>query len=239
MLDLTNSLEGWDNFGWVRSGDTLGWRSSFDDVDAMLANVSSVTPLLDRMLRDAATLDRLEFVGPAQQMARIRQESAKIAAAVANEDEKYFENVEDLQVGYFRKPVPALEGVQAKPNTACTMTPHYNVKDWSTTKPMMQAILNKSNSEDGCTYFGWAKAGDKLHSKETFVDGDALKAHVTAVRPLIDAMIGSDAVTLDRLELTGPSEEIEKVKLLVGDLKPEFLAIEEGSFPKERIEAAA
>jgi quinol monooxygenase YgiN len=239
MVDVTNSIDGWDNFGWVRSGDRLGWRSSFDDVDSMLASVSSVTPLLDRMLRTAATMDRLELVGPKEHMARIRKESEKIAAAVSNKDEKYFENVEDLQVGYFRKPAALLEGVQVKPNNICTMTPHYTIKDWPTTQPMMQAILNKSNSEPGCTYFGWAKAGDKLHSKESFVDGTALEAHVKAVRPLIDAMVNSDAVTLERMEITGPSAEVDKVKLLVEDLKPEFLAIEEDSFPQERIEAAA
>jgi len=238
MLDVTNEMEGWDNFGWVRSGNRLGWRSSFDDVDAMLHHCRSITPLLDRMLCEACTMDRLEFVAPADQLTRIRNDTERIAATVANEDEKYFENVEDLQAGYFRKEPPLVEGVLVKPNNMCTMTPHYTIKDWGETRPLMQSILNKSSAEPGCTYFGWAKAGEKLHSKESFVDGAALQAHVEGVRPLIDAMVNSNAVTLDRMELTGPKAELEKVKTLVADLKPDFLEIEDGT-PQERIEASA
>lgn len=241
MVDMTNSMTGWDNFGWVRSGNSLGWRSSFDDVDAMLLNVSSISPLLDRMMREAAIMDRLEVVGPAEHMERIKQNTARIAAAVANEDPKYFENLEDVQTGYFRKTPPAVVAPQAaesRPNTMCTMTPHYTIKDWNTARPLMQALLNKSNMEPGCTYYGWAKAGDKLHSRETFVDGAALEAHVAATRPLMDALVKTDAVALDRLELTGPATEMDKVKPLLEDLSPEYLALE-GSSPSAQIEGSA
>lgn len=228
MSELTNSMAGWNDFGWVRSGDQLGWRSSFDDVDSMLANVSSVTPLLNRMLREAATLDRLGFVGPVEQMARIKNETARIAASVANKNEHYFENIDDLQTSYFRKtPSVAAGAQQVQQNTLCTMTPHYTIKNWSVAQPLMQSILNKSNLEPGCTYFGWAKGGDQLHSKETFVNGAALEAHVAAVKPLMNALISSNAVTLEHMEITGPSAEVEKVKHLVADLKPEILTLEQ------------
>lgn len=245
MMATTNQLEGWDNFGWSRMNDQLMWRSAFDDVDAMMANMAVVSPIINRMLAGPAMMDRLQFVSPANEMARLQNETRSMAAAVAGEPPEYFSDVEDVQTGYFRKSLPqAVTGTDqatATPNTLCTMTPHYSIKNWATAKPLMQELINESNKEPGCTYFGWAKTGAKLHSRETFVDGDAMRAHIEAVRPLMDRLSAGPA-TLERLEINGPSEEVAKVKALTADLNPEYYEMTKqvtGEGATARLEASA
>jgi len=209
MVDYTATLPGWDNFGWTRSGDRLIWRSAFDRADDMLMSFDELAPYINRLLAGPATMERVEFVSPSDQIAAIQKATASLANQMAALTQpEYFETIEDVQTGFFRK-ATASEGKGE--NTLCTMTPHYTISDWAAARPLMQGIVDKSSKEAGCNYFGWTKRGDTLHSLEAFVDGDALKAHVDNVRPLMDELQQGPAA-LERVEVHGPASELAKIK---------------------------
>ena len=151
----------------------------------MLTNFGSLSPLMDQLLAGPATMDRLEFVGPAAQLARMQAATERAANAFLKGTlaPEYWETVEDTQTGFIRKsiqPPPGASGSTSQANTLCTMTPHYKIQDWNAARPLMQSIIDKANAEPGCAYFGWTKSGDSLRSRETFVSGDAMKAHIEA-----------------------------------------------------------
>lgn len=207
MLDITSAMPGWDNFGFTRSGDRLYWRSAFDQTDDMLSSFSKLTPLMNRMLSGPATMDRVGFVSPADQMQRIQDQTMDLFRTGLTQPE-YFKTVEDVQKGFFRKSTPTTRDAI---NTQCTMQPHYTIEDWDTAKPIMQSIIDQSSKDPACTYFGFHKSGNKLHSQEAFTDGDAMKAHMNAVRPLMEQLKAGPA-KLERLEMHGPEPELSKVK---------------------------
>jgi len=217
----------------------------------MLTNFGSLTPLMNQLLAGPATLDRMEFVGPAAQLARIQAATEQIAneAFKGVATPEYFEMVEDVQTGFIRKavqpPPGAAVGSSTQANTLCTMTPHYKIQDWGTARPLMQSIIDKANAEPGCAYFGWTKSGDELRSRETFVSGDAMKAHIEGCKPFLEALVAEGVAKLERLEINAPTPELEKVKTLAESLHAEKLeyfgadqktpqvqhALKQGAFP--------
>eukprot|EP00614_Pseudopedinella_elastica_P020277 CAMPEP_0172652128 /NCGR_PEP_ID=MMETSP1068-20121228/243160_1 /TAXON_ID=35684 /ORGANISM="Pseudopedinella elastica, Strain CCMP716" /LENGTH=309 /DNA_ID=CAMNT_0013466533 /DNA_START=202 /DNA_END=1133 /DNA_ORIENTATION=+ len=263
MLDQTSRLSGWDNFGWSRAGDRLNWRSAFEDIDSMMAMVDRTDNLMSSMLAGPSVLDRLDFVGPSNRMNRLVADMNRRFEHLTSPD--YFETLEekDVQTGFFRKDLPSPEGALSRPNSLCTMTPHYEISDWNAAKPIMQAsvsfilsryllplpsllsgysftllylvgIIDTAYSEPGCTYFGWTKSGNKLQSRESFTDGEAMKNHLESVKPLMQALKSGPA-KLERLEMSGPGPELEKIKAEAQSLNPEYFALEGGT-PKQKIE---
>ena len=194
----------------------------------MLMNFGSLSPLMDQLLAGPASLDRMEFVGPAAQLARIQAATERAANASLRgaSSPEYFETVEDVQTEFIRKSIqspPGAAGSTSQANTLCTMTPQYKILDWTAARPLMQAIIDKANAEPGCAYFGWTKSGDFLKSRETFVSGDAMKAHIEGCKPLLMALKAAGVAQLTHLEINAPAPELEKVKEIAASLQPDSL----------------
>lgn len=178
------------------------------------------------MLAGPATLDQLAFVLPSIDLARIQAATTKAALRTLT-DPQYFETLEDKETCFIRKSLPSSVDGTKKTASPCTMSPHYTICEWEKAGPIMREIFEAANQEPGCIYFGWERSGNKLHSRETFVDGDSLKTHVDRVKLLIDELRAGPA-TLDRLEVTGPASELAKIKVITAGLSPhpEYFEIE-------------
>jgi quinol monooxygenase YgiN len=214
MLDRSTLMPGWDSFGWSRAGDRLLWRNAFNDVDSMLSSFDTMTPFVNRMLAGPATMDQFNFSAPLESLSQIQAQTARDLAQFSTRPD-LFEQVQEAEQGFFRK------GLTGKSENFCTMTPQYTIKDWDAARPIMQQIIDRSNQEPGCTYFGWEKSGNKLNSRENFTDGNAMRAHIENVKPLLEQLKSGPAL-LDKLELHGPDKEMEKIKDVAASLNPEY-----------------
>jgi hypothetical protein len=92
----------------------------------------------------------------------------------------------------------------------------------------------KANSGDMLAKFcfGWTRSGDSLFWQAHFIDGEALRFHLQAVRGLYDALIEGDERPTDliRFELHGPESELEKCRGITQGLDPIYF------FPEQRME---
>ena len=212
MMESTALMPGWENFGWSRAGDRLLWRNSFNDADTMLASFDAMMPLMNRMIAGPATLEQFNFSAPLSALAQIQAQTARDLAKLASQPD-FFET--DVETGFFRKSTPG------RSDSFCTMTPQYKIKDWQTAGPIVQAIINKSNQEQGCSYFSWERSGDTLKSREVFDDGNAMRAHLENVKPLLEQIMSGPA-TLEKIEMHGPDKELEAIKDIASSLNPEY-----------------
>jgi quinol monooxygenase YgiN len=215
MLNEAASTPGWEHFGWSRAGDYVRWDTTFDDVESLLASFETISPLMNQLLADAATVERLNFAAPSTILSTVQSKTARSALKELRTKPVYYETVEDIQTGYFHKPEKGLS------ENTCTMMPHFIIKDWKTAKPLMQEIIEAANDEPGCTYFGWEKSNNRLIARETFFDGDSMKAHVEKVRPLLDKLVAGPA-ELEKLEIHGPEIQVEKVKPVTDTFMPQY-----------------
>ena len=93
-------------------------------------------------------------------------------------------------------------------------------------KQLCARFVEQTRSEPGCLYYGFNFDGDLAHCREAYVDADALLAHIDNVSALLgEAAKISD---MERLEIHGPEEEIAKLRVPLGGLKPQFFLTECG-----------
>jgi quinol monooxygenase YgiN len=229
ILDRAMLQSGIDDFGWTRSGDRLRWRSTFDDSDSMLAAFQDMQAMMNDMMKLGAEMDKIDILAPSSSLARVRKGSENLLGDFKPD---YFETDEEYLTGYFRKS----SGTKVSRELQCTLTPNYTINDWEKARPIMQKIIDAASEEPGCTYFGWAKSGNKLNSSEIFTDGKSLKSHIERVTPMIEELKAGPA-TLDKFDVHGPENEIKQIEESASALRPEYFK-SEGS-PKEALENAA
>jgi hypothetical protein len=123
------------HFGWTRSGDELLWRTAFADVDTMLTSFRSLSPLIDKMLEGAATMDRVEVHGPAAALDRIRQKTSQLGASYIETDNQQF------QSGFVMKSTDK-EVDQKNPASTDAI---FSITDWPTARPIMQKYFAETS----------------------------------------------------------------------------------------------
>ena len=170
---------------------------------------------MNQLLADAATVERIHFAAPSTILSTVQSKTARSALKELRTKPVYYETVEDIHTGYFHKPE------KGPSENMCTMMPQFIIKDWKSAKPLMQEIIEAANDEPGCTYFGWEKSNNRLIARETFFDGDSMKAHVEKVRPLLDKLVAGPA-ELEKLEIHGPEIEVEKIKPVTESFTPQY-----------------
>ena len=91
-----------------------------------------------------------------------------------------------------------------------TIQPTFTVSDWSVATRVLDDFLGLARKEKGCSYCGYTRslAGDKLFISEAFNSAESVVEHVQAYKTIKPALSG--AVSLERMQLHGPADEIEK-----------------------------
>jgi hypothetical protein len=213
------------------------WRSTFDDVDRMNANFRLLSPLMSSMLAGPSSLSRIEVHAPETDFSQIQENMG--AGTIWSERSEYYANDNDFQTGFVSKQrqIIPTEKASGEESSACTSQPHFTVKNWNEARPIMQEFVDNAAGQEGCTYFGWTRNGEKLRWQSKFADGSALLEHARLVKPLMERL-GAGPAVLERLEVHGPHDEVAKAK-------EEFLALGHGkteiyeAHDAKRLEGAA
>jgi len=87
-------------------------------------------------------------------------------------------------------------------------------------RALLPQFVERTATEAGCCYYGFTMDGDEVFCREAYVDATSLLAHLENVGDLLGAML--QVASLDRLEIHGPAEELEKLKVPLADLKPRW-----------------
>ena len=82
----------------------------------------------------------------------------------------------------------------------------------------MADFVEATKKEAGCIYYGWTVVDDKLCCRESYLDGDAVNAHLENVGGCISDLLAEGVAKLDSIEIHGPAAELEKVKPGTKDL---------------------
>merc|ERR1712159_957233 len=168
------------------------------DAAGVLAHLDNVGALVDKLLESAATLDKIELHGPSEEM-------DKCKGAMDAFGTTYW----DIDSGFscMSKEVSSVRETQ----TLMSIQPTFTIKSWEAAAPIMAEFVEATKTETGCVFYGWTKEGDKLFCREAYVDAAGVLAHLDNVGALVGKLLES-AATLDKIELHGPSEEMDKCK---------------------------
>ena len=113
------------------------------------------------------------------------------------------------------------------PYTFLTIQPTFTVTDWAAAAPIMAEFVERTKTETGCIYYGWSRAGDKLFCREAYVDAAGVLAHLDNVGACVGKLLDGPA-TLDKIELHGPKEELDKCKAGMDGLGTTYWEVDSG-----------
>ena len=113
-------------------------------------------------------------------------------------------------------------------SNAVSLHPYFKIREGnleSFTK-LMPAFIEKTSSEQACLYYDFTRNNDVAFCREAYVGAKGVLAHLENVGDLLEKFL--ELSDLIRLEIHGPSEEIEKLRAPLADLNPDFFIREIG-----------
>lgn len=93
-------------------------------------------------------------------------------------------------------------------------------------KALCKRFVEQTKPEPGCLYYAFTFDGDQAHCREGYVDAEALLNHTQNVGALLEEAI--KLADVQRLELHGPAEELDKLRAPLARLKPQYFVLEDG-----------
>jgi len=215
FVEKTKAETGCCYYGWTLQGDKLFCREAYTDGDAVLAHLKNVGECIEKLLAGPAKLDSIEIHGPASELAKVKEATEKLGT-------EYFEI--DSGISFMAQET---EGGD-QPQTLCSIQPYFTVLDKDMAKPIMGELVQQTKSETGCVYYGWTAVGNKLFCREAYVDGAAVLAHLQNVDVYMKKILAEGVAKLDRIEIHGPADELEKVKGATETLGTKYFAVVSG-----------
>eukprot|EP00929_Paragymnodinium_shiwhaense_P041570 TRINITY_DN2157_c1_g1_i1.p1 TRINITY_DN2157_c1_g1~~TRINITY_DN2157_c1_g1_i1.p1 ORF type:complete len:912 (-),score=368.51 TRINITY_DN2157_c1_g1_i1:215-2950(-) len=197
-------------YGWDLDGSNLFCREAYLNASAVLEHLENVGPLLDKILAGPAKLDRLEFHGPASELAKLKATAEKLSAKLFVSDKGIsFIKREDSGSGG-EQPSGFFESAEG-PQNLVTIHPYFTVSDLDKAKPIMSEFVERTKKERGCIYYGWTMDDNKLFCREAYLDGDAVLKHLDNVGSCIGALLADGIASLDSIAFHGPKAELDKL----------------------------
>lgn len=93
-------------------------------------------------------------------------------------------------------------------------------------KGILREFVAKTATEEKCLWYEFTINGDQVFCREAYVGAEGALAHLENVGATLQRM--GAVTTLERLEIHGPAEELEKLKAPLKDLKPAWFVFECG-----------
>ena len=93
-------------------------------------------------------------------------------------------------------------------------------------KAAMPAFVEKTSREEKNLYYGFTVNGDEIFCREGYLDAEGILIHLENVGALLAEALKISELT--RLEVHGPAEELEKLKVPLAHLNPAWFACECG-----------
>jgi len=216
FVELTKTEIGCVYYGWSKTDTKLFCREAYVDAAATLAHIENVGATFGAMLESgAATLDGIELHGPSAELEKCKGVFDAFGTT-------YW--AVDSGLTFMSKEVGSVRAAQ----TIMTIQPTFTIKDWEAARPVMDKFVELTKSETGCVYYGWTKVGDKLFCREAYGEATGVLAHIDNVGATFGAFLESGAATLDKIELHGPKEELEKCKTVFDAFGTAYWEIDSG-----------
>jgi quinol monooxygenase YgiN len=215
MADETASMRAASHYDWTRADNQVLFRSTFSDAEALLDHFDSVvTPLLESFLMPGVASQEkpLTITGTPNELAKIQERLGAL-------DAEYFETPEGFQTGYIWQTGIDNSEMATGQGTFCSSQTTFKVNDWNSAAPIVREFIDRTGLEKGCTYFGWSSKGEDLSWHGNYASGSALRDHFVGVAPLI-AALNSGPAKLVKIELHGPSNELDKARAATGGIEP-------------------
>lgn len=116
----------------------------------------------------------------------------------------------------------------SKLSQAVSLHPYFQIHEGKLEEflDVMPEFLKKTSLEPGCIYYDFFRDGQTAYCREAYLDAEALLAHLANVGDLVARFL--ELSELKRIEVHGPSEEIEKLREPMEGLHPEFFIRETG-----------
>lgn len=113
-------------------------------------------------------------------------------------------------------------------DTCVTIVPYFKTSEenLSTFKSYCDQFIEKTKTESACLHYGFSFSGTMCHCREGYANAEGLLAHLANVGELLGEVL--KIATIERLEVHGPAEELEKLKGPLADLNPEYYTLEYG-----------
>lgn len=113
-------------------------------------------------------------------------------------------------------------------DTCCTLVPYFQVNEGQLEafKALGPQFVAKSRTEPGCVHYAFSFNGSVAHCREGYDNAAAVLAHLDNVGALLGEALKLS--TLTKLEVHGPSAEIDQLREPMAGLAPQFFALEEG-----------
>lgn len=113
-------------------------------------------------------------------------------------------------------------------SNAVSLHPYFKIREGNLESftQLMPAFIEKTSSEPACLYYDFTRNNDIAFCREAYVGAEGVVAHLGNVGELLGKFL--ELADLTRLEVHGPSEEIEKLRAPLADLNPDFFIREIG-----------
>jgi quinol monooxygenase YgiN len=113
-------------------------------------------------------------------------------------------------------------------DTCCSIAPYFKVHadKLDEFKKLCAQMVEKSNQEPGCLFYGYTFNADQAHCREGYGDAEAVLAHLGNIGPLLQEALKMADIT--RLEVHGPGAELAKLREPMAGLNPQFFTLEYG-----------
>ncbi|PYK70155.1 MAG: hypothetical protein DME44_12295 [Verrucomicrobia bacterium] len=93
-----------------------------------------------------------------------------------------------------------------------------------TVKAGFPRFIEKTTTENQNLFYEFSVNGDEVFCREGYTDAEGLLAHLDNVGALLAEML--TMADLNRVEVHGPTMELEKLKKPLAHLNPAFFAVE-------------
>jgi hypothetical protein len=113
-------------------------------------------------------------------------------------------------------------------DTCCTLAPYFEVQEGKLDafKALGSQFVERTRTEPGCKHYAFSFSGNTAHCREGYDSAEALLAHLENVGDLLGEAL--KLAKLVRLEIHAPMSDIEKLRVPMSSLSPQFFALEKG-----------
>ena len=111
---------------------------------------------------------------------------------------------------------------------AVSLHPYFKVRPGKLeqARALLPEFTAKTAGETACLYYEFTSNGDLFFCREAYADAESALAHLNNVGDLLLQLL--DIADLERLEVHGPADELEKLKAPMEAYQPAWFVVECG-----------
>ncbi len=113
---------------------------------------------------------------------------------------------------------------------ACTLVPYFDVPQdqMDAFKALGPKFVERTRNEPGCLHYAFSFNRNIAHCREGYDSAESVLAHLANVDDLLKQALS--IAYISRIEVHGPAAELDKLRVPLAGLRPDFFVLEEGGF---------